>query len=258
MSIAAITLSQEGANLAERLRTKLPDCDVFVHESVEARPTAKRFSSVRDLTTSIFHRVTGIVYIAPCGVAVRSVAPHLGTKTSDPAVVVVDVGARWAISLLSGHEGGANGLAVAVSNILFTEPVISTTTEALKTLIVGIGCRKGVESEHIVAAVRSALESENLSLSEVRLLSTADVKADEAGMAQAARELGIPLKLVSSDEIRNCAFDYQRSDVVERHVDVPAVAEPCALLAGRKTRLVVKRKVFNGVTVAVARESSLS
>ncbi len=47
-------------------------------------------------------------------------------------MVVVDVGARWAISLLSGHEGGANDLAVAVGNILAAEPVISTTSEALK------------------------------------------------------------------------------------------------------------------------------
>ena len=48
----------------------------------------------------------GLVYIAPCGVVVRAIAPFLEHKTKDPAVVVVDVGGRWAVSLLSGHEGG--------------------------------------------------------------------------------------------------------------------------------------------------------
>jgi len=257
MSIAVITLSKEGARLAERLRSTLPDCSVFVQEAVEIQVTAERFRSVRELTESVFDRFRGIVYIAPCGVAVRSVAPHLKGKTRDPAVVVVDVGARWAVSLLSGHEGGANDLAVTVSNILFSEPVISTSTEALKTLIVGIGCRRGTESGRIVAAVQAALASADLNLSEVRLLSSAEVKADEEGLSEAARELGLPLKIVSSEEIRNCALDFQRSDFVDRQVNVPAVAEPCALLAGRRTRLLVRKKAYDGVTVAVARESSL-
>ena len=86
-----------------------------------------------DLTEQIFASYTGLVYIAPTGVVVRAIAPLLRHKTTDPAVVVVDVGGRWAVSLLSGHEGGANELAVTVANILGAEPVVSTTTEAVKT-----------------------------------------------------------------------------------------------------------------------------
>jgi len=169
---------------------------------------------------------------------------------------VVDVGARWAVSLLSGHEGGANDLALAVSNILFAEPIISTTTEAAKTLIVGIGCRRGTGSKQIVAAVNKTLADARLSLSEVRLLSSADLKADEPGLLEAARELGIPLRFIWSEEIRACISDFRHSDFVEERVHLPAVAEPCALLAGRRTKLIVRRMSYNGVTVAVAKESS--
>lgn len=258
MNVAVVTLSPEGARVAERLETKLADCRIYVHERVESAPAAERFSSIGELTAAIFGRYAGIVYVAPCGVAVRAVAPHLEDKTRDPAVVVVDVHARWAVSLLSGHEGGANDLALAVSNILFAEPVISTTTEALKTLIVGIGSRRGIESKQIVDAVNLALADAGLSLSDVRLLSSADLKADEPGLLEAARELGIPLRFISSEEIRACVFDFHRSDFVEESVHLPAVAEPCALLAGRRTKLVVSRKSYNGVTVAVARESFTS
>jgi len=258
MNIAVVTLSPEGAILAKVLEAKLPDCAVYVHENVQGHSASARFRSIMELTASIFHQCSGIVYIVPCGVAVRAVAPHLERKTSDPAVVVVDVRGRWAVSLLSGHERGANDLALAVSNILSAEPVITTTTEALKTLIVGIGCRRGTRSEKIVAAVKQTLADAGLNLSDVRLLSSAEIKADEQGLLDAARDLGIPLRFVSSEEIRNCVFDFEQSEFVSQQVDLPAVAEPSALLAGRRTTLVVKKKTYNGVTCAVARESSLS
>jgi len=258
MNIAVLTLSHEGALLAECLKSKLANCRVYVHENVQGFSTATPFSSITELTAAIFDEYSGIVYIAPCGVAVRAVAPHLMHKTSDPAVVVVDVRARWAVSLLSGHEGGANDLTLTVSNVLFSEPVISTTTEALKTLIVGVGCRRGTGSEQIVAAITQVIAEAGLNLSDVRMLSSAEIKADEQGLLQAARELSIPLRFLSSQEIRNCSLDFQRSDFVRQQVDLPAVAEPCALLAGRRTTLIVRKKSYDGVTVAVARESSTS
>lgn len=257
MSTAIVTLSPEGKRVAEILMRRLPDCRLYVHEDVDSDPAADSFHSVIQLTAALFNKNSGIIYIAPCGVAVRAVAPCLKHKALDPAVVVVDVLARWAVSLVSGHEGGANDLALAVSNILRAEPVITTTTEALKTVIVGVGCRKGTASEQIIAAVNSALAQAELSLSEVRLLSSADVKADEQGLLEAARELGIPLRFISSEEIRHCAVDFQHSDFVNEQVNIPGVAEPSALLAGRRTKLILRKTSYNGVTVAIARESSL-
>lgn len=258
MSVAVITLSIEGARLALRLASELPAADVYIHEKVSGDWAAHRFESVVDLTGRIFNNYEGLIYIMPCGVVVRSIAPHLRHKTQDPAVVAVDVMARWAVSLLSGHEGGANDMAITVGNILAAEPVISTTTEAVKTLIIGIGCRRGTESHKICAAVLSVLDEANLELDQVRLLSSADIKRDEAGLIAAARELSIPLRFISSEEIRNATGSFQHSDFVEEKVNLPAVAEPCALLAGRRTQLLVQKKTFNGITVAVAQESSLS
>ncbi|HMK34470.1 MAG TPA: cobalamin biosynthesis protein [Desulfomonilaceae bacterium] len=257
MTVAVITLSEEGANLATRLSSALPDSHIYLHGAVSESWTGERFAGILELTEEIFRKYSGLIYITPCGVAVRAIAPHLTHKTRDPAVVVVDAGARWAISLLSGHEGGANELAVTVGNILSAEPVISTTTEALKNLIVGIGCRKGIESERIIEAVTTTLKEANLDLARVRLLSSADVKANEKGLLVAAQQLRIPVRFMSSDEIRGCTRDFQKSNFVEEHVNVPAVAEPCALLAGRRTRLVIRRKTLNGVTVAVAEESCM-
>lgn len=258
MNVAVITLSDYGARLAQRLVRDFPEWRVYVHESVDPQAEVEHFSRIADLTTELFHQYKALVYIAPCGVVVRALAPHLEHKTTDPAVVVVDAGGRWAISLLSGHEGGANDLAVAVANCLGAEPVISTTTEAVKRLIVGIGCRRGVAAQTIVSAVTATLREANLDLAQVRILASADVKRDEHGLKVAAEELGIPLRFIESAEIRECARSFEASRFVEEQVNVPAVAEPCALLAGRRTRLLAPRRIHNGVTVAVAEESSLS
>lgn len=255
MKLAFVSLSDEGANLMKRLQEGFPEAIIFLSQGVTKTSSARRFKSIRNLTREIFNQYEGLVYAAPCGVVVRAVGPILKDKYTDPAVVVVDAGGRYAISLLSGHERGANGLAMRVGNLLGAEPVITTTTEARKAVLVGIGCRRGATAKAITEAVRAALWKAGVDQSEVRLLSSADIKAREPGLIQAAAELGIPLRLISSEEIRSSRKAFARSDWVEEKVNLPAVAEPAALLAGRRTRLILPRTTFGGITVAVARES---
>lgn len=254
MRVALISLSDPGARMLARLTEVLPDTEIFVHESVRSVPNARGFESIISLTEEIFDRFDGLVYAAPCGVIVRALAESVKRKTSDPAVVVCDVGARYAVSLLSGHEGGANDLAVTVSNAIGAEPIITTTTEALKTVIVGIGCRRGTDSGRIVEAITAAMKELGVSLGEVRYLASVDIKADEGGLLAAAKALGIPLRFIPSGDIRGSTRVFDRSDFVEEHINLPAVAEPAALLAGRRTQLILPKKVYKGVTVAVARE----
>jgi cobalt-precorrin 5A hydrolase len=253
VKIALITLSAAGAALVERLAEKLGGT-IYLHETLPLSAGAQHFGSILALTAEIFPRYGGLVYVAPCGVVVRAIAPHLKDKREDPAVVAVDAGGRYAVSLLSGHEGGANDLALQTANILGAETVITTTTEALKTLIVGVGCRRGTPAARIVAAVKQALAAAGARLDQVRLIASADVKADEAGLIVAAQELGLPLRFVSADEIRLTTRVFTPSRLVREKINLPAVAEPTALLAGRRTRLLLPRRTYDGITIAIARE----
>lgn len=265
MTLAVITFSLEGLHIARRLAAALGGADLYAHQDLpvadvsaaggtSANP-AKPFARVVDLTAEIFGRYRGLIYIAPTGLVVRAIAPHLKHKTTDPAVVVVDVLGRWAISLLSGHEGGANELALRVANVLGAEPIITTTTEAAKDLIIGVGCRRGTAAEEIVAAVTAALAAIGQDLCRVRLLASADIKADEPGLLQAAQTLGVGLRFIPSAEIRACTLNFARSKFVQEKVNLPAVAEPCALLAGRRTKLLLPKQTSPRVTVAIAQES---
>lgn len=255
MKTALITLSPEGTMLINRLARELTDTHIYLHEKIVAFPGAQSFGSIMELTAEIFPRYGGLLYVAPCGVVVRAIAAHVKSKHEDPAVVVVDAGGRYAISLLGGHEGGANELAVKAANIIGGEPVITTTTEVLKPLIVGVGCRRGMAADKIITAIKEALAGAEAQLGQVRFLATADVKAGEEGLILAAKELGLPLRFIGSGEIRASFREFTPSPLAAEKINLPAVAEPAALLTGRRTRLILPRRTYNGITVAIARES---
>jgi len=255
MKYAVITLCKEGLIIAEKIATKLANCDLFVHSDVSCGKNFRQFDRVIALTSEIFTAYNGIIYIMPTGVVVRAIGPMIQHKLKDPAVVAVDVGGRWAISLLSGHEGGANILTHNVSNIINAEPIISTTTEAVKSIIVGIGCRRGITQQQILDAIKLALEKANITINEVRMIASVDIKADEKGLLSAAKKLQLPIRFISSDEIRESGRNFTHHEFVKSKVNLPAVAEPTALLAGRRTKLILNRQKLNGVTVALAQEN---
>ena len=45
------------------------------------------------------------------------------------------------------------------------------------------------------------------------------------------------------------------SELVKRNIGLEGVCEPCALLAGRRAKLICPKQIINGVTIAIARES---
>lgn len=87
-------------------------------------------SGLKDWCSSQFEQHSaGIIFVGACGIAVRSIAPYLRSKTTDPAVLVIDEAGQFVISLLSGHIGGANHLALQVAEMIGACPVITTATD---------------------------------------------------------------------------------------------------------------------------------
>ncbi len=260
MTCALVTLNTASARTAERIRPALPGSEIYLLRGAlgdGAGTDATVFDSLGELVGRIFPSYRELVFIMAVGIVVRVIAPHLGDKLSDPAVVVVDEGNGFAISLLSGHEGGANDLSLRVANACGARPVITTASEARKPLIVGIGARRGVKQRHVTGAVKEALALAGRGLPEVRWLATIDLKEDEQGLLAAGEEMGIPLRIISTEAVGNFRGDYSRSSRVKQLIGVEGVCEPCALLAGNSPRLISPRRNLGGVMVAIAEESSM-
>ena len=178
MKIAMLSLSNEGAKIIAALKDRFADADVYLHADVEGAADANRFDRVVELVPTIFHDYDALVFVMPCGVIIRALAGLPRDKHTDPAVVMIDVGGRYAVSLLSGHEGGANDLAVAIANVIDAEPVISTTSEAVKNIIAGVGCQRGVPADRLVAAIKDAAQQAGVRIEDIRYIASADIKAD--------------------------------------------------------------------------------
>ncbi len=251
-----VTYSKEGLRVAFRLQRTMDHVTLFLHVDLGVfYEGAETFSKVSTIMESSFGDFACWIFIAPCGVAVRSIAPHIQSKLYDPAVLVIDAGARHVVSLLSGHEGGANDYAVHVSNLLAADPVISTTTDAAKTWIAGIGCRKGVCKETIMLALDEALQTAGITTQDIRFLATADIKKTEPGLLDLSSDLKIPLRYFPDFMIQEMERKVDIQPFVQERVGLPGVAEPSALLGGKRTTLCVKRIAKQGVTVALAREN---
>lgn len=118
MKLACITFTVSGHMLAEKLKDSgCFEVDIFDKYSYKAQ------------LESIFDRYRYILFISSTGIAVRLSASFLVHKAVDPAIVVVDDLGRFSISLVSGHLGGANGLALKLSEILECQPVVTTATD---------------------------------------------------------------------------------------------------------------------------------
>ncbi|BEV70981.1 MULTISPECIES: cobalamin biosynthesis protein [unclassified Paludibacterium] len=192
------------------------------------------------------------ILVMASGIAVRYLDGLPASKLSDPAVVVLDEAARFAIALLCGHEGGANALAYRVARLCGATPVVTTASEALKPLTLGIGCRRGKRQDEIEAAVRHALGPR--SLTEVREVATIDLKADEPGLLAFCAQHQLPLRVIARADVAARGWTGIASDWVRQNVGVDGVCEPCALIACPRGQLIVPKTACDGVTVAVVED----
>jgi cobalt-precorrin 5A hydrolase len=115
---------------------------------------------------------------------------------------------------------------------------------------VGIGCRKGTGEDEIVRAVRSALSENGIAGSEVFVYATTAKKLHEPGLAAAVGALSGNLIFLDDDTINaQTVTGPSRAS----KIGLLGVAAPCALATSKHKELVMEKKVYGRVTVAIAR-----
>lgn len=381
---ALVVISRGGAEVARRLAAAFSG-DVALHVveryaslvrevegcSVEVFPLP-----LRPVIGQLFGKYRQLVLVMPVGAAVRLISPLLQHKYEDPAVVCVDNAGRFAVSLLSGHLGGADELSQQVADAVGAMPVITSASHVMHTLavdllgrqfgwqleadsdtvtrvssavvngepvavlqeageqdwatgnvttptnlmicgspqelvdvncsgkliisdledplktvpgattpgiptvvyrprslVVGMGCRRGVLREHLEQLLVGAFQRHNLSLKSIKCIATADLKKDEPGILELSEKYGVPVVCYGTEEL-NAVFEDKsgkvpalgeveggnstaavllRSEAAHRLLGVWGVSEPAALLASGAGQLLVNREKTDRATIAVAR-----
>lgn len=129
MNIAVLAITRGAQHLGQRLAAEL---------GADFYPCKGR---LRATISEAWQDYDGIICIMAAGIVVRAVAPLLTDKHQDPAVVVCDECGAFAISLLSGHLGGANSLAERVARITAGQPVLTTASDVLGKTALDLWCR---------------------------------------------------------------------------------------------------------------------
>ena len=361
---AIVAVSKPGAALARRLASALPDAELHLERklAVDGENETRLYDlPLRPVLQNLFVNRDALIVFLPVGAAVRLLAPVFAGKKRDAAVVCVDDGGRYAVSVLSGHAGGADELARQAAAAIGAQPVITSASEALnvtavdlvgraqgwtieasprdltraaaavvngdpvalwldpetgaawpddavksgsivdvgnmddaladdysatlivsdrllatearhpvvvyrpRTLVAGIGCRRGVDAEHLRTLLDDTLTEHGLAAGSIAKIATADIKADEPGMAALADSMDVPLEIYTADELNARATQdaESTSDVGELSRPTPSaardllgvfgVSEPAAMLAAGADGLLIPRTKSDRATVAVAR-----
>ena len=122
MKVAIISVSNKGQELAHDLKDNLDSdstilkCDLY-HKNV------KKYFPI------LFYEYDAIIAVMASGILIRSIAPLVESKVTDPAVINIDDNGQFVISTLSGHLGGANEFANKVAALIDATPVITTSTD---------------------------------------------------------------------------------------------------------------------------------
>ena len=364
---AIVAVSRPGAALARRLAASLSDATLYLERRTSGGTSAGDDGAqlydlpLRPVIQGLFAHHRELVVFLPVGATVRLLAPVLSSKRQDPAVVCVDDAGRYAVSLLSGHVGGADELAARVAAAIGAQAVVTSASDALNvtaidlvgrslgwkveaspvdltwaaaavvngdpvarwldpetgvawpgdaplsdniatvaeasdasdhryaatlavsdrllaldtgrplvvyrppTLAAGMGCRRGVDAQHLRELLEETLRANGLAMQSLAKIATADIKADEAGIVALAESLGVPLEIFASHELNAVGARQPEPSGVAPGVNRPTpsaasellgvfgVSEPAAMLAAGADGVIVPRAKSDRATIAVAR-----
>ena len=120
-----------------------------------------------------------------------------------------------------------------------------------RSLVVGIGSRRGVEVAEVEGLLRETFAAERLAVGSVRCIATAELKRDEAAIGLLAERLAVPVRYFEADELNGMPGPSGASES-QRLLGIVGVAEPAALLASGGDIIVPKVRSA-AATLAVAR-----
>jgi len=174
----------------------------------------------------------------PC---VEGIAAATGTQVANPASTL-PVNAAMLDTDVPVYTVG--GPAVVVAG-----PAVSVLARG-GGYVVGVGCRRGASAGAVGSAIRSALGEAGIAAGDVLVYATTEKKRDEEGLTRAVADLGGVLVFLPDAVLnRETPPSPSRAGLI----GLSGVAEPAVLALAQRRELVLKKRVYGDVTVAIGR-----
>jgi len=248
--IAIVALTKWGVATSIRIARALEKAqiryDIYAPETLQSDGVTPFNGDLEALFGKVFNVCDAIIPVMAVGIVVRTVAPFIANKATDPAVVVVDDLGKYAISLLSGHIRGANRLTKMVAGEIGAIPVVTTATDLLgKKPVEEIAEEHDLQianSESLIP-VNSAIVNER----KILFATIGPLMYLETGLAP-------PKRISSIDQLKEMMEDYDAGIVIAPSiVSLESVTKPVALLIPRansstakdEQRLALNQKLNN-------------
>lgn len=157
--IVVMYITQAGERVAKKIKKRVKE-DIYI-KKLEA-------GSHKEAFFEAFNNYDVLIAVMAVGIVVRGIAPHLRDKSKDPAVVVVDEKGKFVISLLSGHIGGANEVAIELAEKIKATPVITTASDLNNYPAIDVYAKKKgyliLDKTHYKALVMSMLKGKKIAV----------------------------------------------------------------------------------------------
>ena len=163
MKIAIVTINDPSLNAAKKLLPHLSshECHVFNKSQEHEEFGAKFhiFKKVDDILPTAWAEFDAIIFIMATGAVIRKIAPYLKDKATDPAVLIMTLDLQRIIPLLSGHLGGANELALEITQkIKGCINFVTTASDQIKVLAFDMFAK---ENNYTITNLKSLAEVSN-------------------------------------------------------------------------------------------------
>lgn len=268
--ITIVALTEAGLLLAKRIDALIntnPALAIKISET-QTEPVSQICYKPKPFSATVqqaFQAGDAQILICATGIAVRTLAPVLESKLTDPPVLVLDEAGQFVIPLLSGHEGGANDWADKLANALSAQLVMTTAKPYIDPIYsVGMGCERNCPVDKLDELLQQCLQQAGLTIEQISHINSIDIKADEVGLIELAKRYNKPFLTWDKTQLRTVEEQLStKSDYVFGVVGVYGVAESAALFDAQiqtkqTAELVLNKQKSAVATCAIARAYPLS
>ncbi|MEG2597766.1 MAG: cobalamin biosynthesis protein, partial [Oscillospiraceae bacterium] len=119
-------------------------------------------------------------------------------------------------------------IGICVSENSSLAPFEKTLHLIPKRVVLGIGCRKGIEFRLLYPQIVSALQEHHLAMEQILLLASIDLKKEELALLQLAKKWRLPFQTYSASELNHVDGTFTASSFVESVTGVDNVCERAA------------------------------